>query len=443
MTAEVAILNKEAVAIAADSASTIRVPNKPSGNGQKIFTSANKIFALSKYHSVGIMIYGNAQFMEIPWETIIKIFRKDLGNNKFDTLEDYADKFIQFLQIGQSFNYSPSVQENFVKRTIYFYFHNNIMSLFLEEVSKKLQERDEFDDGEMVAFAREKLDEILVKELELWENGECNLSDKSTAVSKILNVYEHIMDEVIIEVFEEMPISETAEQMLKKIASLLFVTFPKHVSSNNASGIVITGFGEKEIFPSITSFSIECFVSGILKFRMDTHEKVNEEQSAMIMPFAQREMVDVFIKGISTEFRELYNALLLRMMEIYPKIILDSLNNNLSDKNRTELEEKIQEIGIESLKEGMEKIDDFRYDYYIEPILNVVTFLPKDELAEMAESLVNLTSLRKKISMDDETVGGPIDVAVISKGDGLVWIKRKHYFTAELNQAFFANYFRR
>jgi len=27
-----------------------------------------------------------------------------------------------------------------------------------------------------------------------------------------------------------------------------------------------------------------------------------------------------------------------------------------------------------------------------------------------------------------ETVAGPIDVAIISKGDGLIWIKRKHYF---------------
>jgi len=35
-----------------------------------------------------------------------------------------------------------------------------------------------------------------------------------------------------------------------------------------------------------------------------------------------------------------------------------------------------------------------------------------------------------------------IDVAVISKGDGFVWIKRKHYFKAELNPQFFANYYK-
>jgi len=54
----------------------------------------------------------------------------------------------------------------------------------------------------------------------------------------------------------------------------------------------------------------------------------------------------------------------------------------------------------------------------------------------------SLTSFKKKVSMEQETVGGPIDVAVISKGDGFIWIKRKHYFKPELNQQFFANYYR-
>jgi len=37
------------------------------------------------------------------------------------------------------------------------------------------------------------------------------------------------------------------------------------------------------------------------------------------------------------------------------------------------------------------------------------------------------------MSRQAETVGGPVDVAVISKGDGLIWMKRKHYFEPGLN----------
>lgn len=71
MTAVVGILNKQAVALAADSAVTIS-----GAKGRKIFNKANKLFTLSKYHPVGIMVYSSAAFMTTPWETIIKIYRK-------------------------------------------------------------------------------------------------------------------------------------------------------------------------------------------------------------------------------------------------------------------------------------------------------------------------------------------------------------------------------
>ena len=58
----------------------------------------------------------------------------------------------------------------------------------------------------------------------------------------------------------------------------------------------------------------------------------------------------------------------------------------------------------------------------------------------MAEALVNLTSVKRKVSLEEETVAGPIDVAVISKNDGFIWIKRKHYFEAALNPQFFVRF---
>jgi hypothetical protein len=71
MTAEIAILNKNGVALAADSKVTI------GGSGQeKTFDTVNKLFTLSKVHPVGVMIFGNAEFMRYPWETIVKLYRQ-------------------------------------------------------------------------------------------------------------------------------------------------------------------------------------------------------------------------------------------------------------------------------------------------------------------------------------------------------------------------------
>ena len=61
MTAVVGILNKQAIAVAADSAVTIS-----GSNGRKIFNHANKIFRLSYGQPVGIMIYNSADFMQTP-----------------------------------------------------------------------------------------------------------------------------------------------------------------------------------------------------------------------------------------------------------------------------------------------------------------------------------------------------------------------------------------
>ncbi len=76
MTAEIVIMNKEAVALAADSAVSLVIG--PSESPQKIFTSANKIFGLSDNHAVSLMIYNNASFLGIPWEPVLTRFEESL-----------------------------------------------------------------------------------------------------------------------------------------------------------------------------------------------------------------------------------------------------------------------------------------------------------------------------------------------------------------------------
>ena len=127
MTAEIAIMNKEAIALAADSAVTISQERE-----QKVFTSANKLFSLSKYHPVGVLVYGIANFMGVPWETIIKIYRNKLGKQRFDTLEEYADNFITFLE-NRNPLFPNSEQERYLHEAVYWYFFS-VRKEILEKV---------------------------------------------------------------------------------------------------------------------------------------------------------------------------------------------------------------------------------------------------------------------------------------------------------------------
>jgi hypothetical protein len=92
MTTEVAVLNKTAVALAADSKMTTGSTGR-----EKTYDTVNKLFTLSKYHPVGIMIYGNAEFMRYPWETIIKLYREQSGSTSRRSIKEYCDDFLDYL----------------------------------------------------------------------------------------------------------------------------------------------------------------------------------------------------------------------------------------------------------------------------------------------------------------------------------------------------------
>lgn len=426
MTAEIAILNREAVAIAADSAATFN-----DGRNQKIFASANKIFALSKHQPVGIMIYGNALFMGVPWETIIKVFRKKLGEEKYNNLREYAEKFIEFLN-GNSKLFPEKEQEKYIKMSIYDFFLQ-IKKGITDSVNFHLDKKKNLTEDEIIQIT----ESFISKMLEKWVVGYTNIKEKEKTLNTLISKYKTIIDIAIIETFEKLPLSTKTKDNLAKIAGYLFISFPKGIQNSNISGVVICGFGDEEIFPSLYSFSIECMANNVLKFKEEQNAEVNYEQSAVIIPFAQKEMVHTFIEGISPLFNDLYYRMLREIVESYPKVIIEKIIPDLEKNKKESLINEIKRIGNANLKKGIDKVAEIQNNKLINPILKVVTFLPKNELAEMAESLVNLTCLRKKISMDDETVGGPVDVAVISKGDGLIWIKRKHYFNPELNKQYF------
>jgi hypothetical protein len=203
--------------------------------------------------------------------------------------------------------------------------------------------------------------------------------------------------------------------------------------SFRGSGVVIAGYGETEIFPTAITYQIGGRVSGFLKATQTSQQSVGQKMHGCIMPFAQREMVDMFMSGIEPSFGLAIESSLSKMFSILP--------NGLAEKhglkiNKAQLKGVKEDLGA-LLKEFKQEMARIRSEQFAKPILDGVAALPIDELASMAESLVSLTSFKRKVTMVPESVGGPVDVAVISKGDGFIWIKRKHYFKPELNHQYF------
>jgi hypothetical protein len=210
---------------------------------------------------------------------------------------------------------------------------------------------------------------------------------------------------------------------------------------SSSSGIVIAGFGDDDLYPCLVSYEIESVVNDRLKYKDYYKSQVGEQNIASVVPFAQREMVISFMEGIAPTYQENIRDYLEGVFDKYPEEIAKHLKR-LSSSEKTALITTLKKLGSDLSSEFWDKVDQWAKDKNINPILSTVSVLPIDELASMAESLVNLTSFKRRVTLVPETVRGPIDVAVISKGDGFIWIKRKHYFDSVENKHFFDNYYK-
>jgi hypothetical protein len=63
----------------------------------------------------------------------------------------------------------------------------------------------------------------------------------------------------------------------------------------------------------------------------------------------------------------------------------------------------------------------------------ILPAMPLQDAIELADFLVDLTIKFSRFSPGAPTVGGPIEIAAISKHEGFRWIKRKYYFDRGLN----------
>jgi hypothetical protein len=430
LTAEIAVLNKEAVALAADSAVTLNT-----AMGPKIYQSANKIFALSRVSPVGVMVYDSAQFLGVPWDTAIKAYRAELGQRVFPTLEDYASNFLGFFQRSRRLFPLDQRAEG----------AGAVVAAYFEALRGEIDQRL----GERLAHGpltptqvRNEVGRAVTESLAQWDVAAA--PGTSPGYEDRLRVrLEAQIDGARTRAFERLPMTAKTRAELTEVAVRLFARDRENPFSPFHSGVVIAGFGSNDVFPKLYEFSLEALVDDTLKYVQLNHAEIgpNGGGSAWVVPFAQRESVDAFMSGIDPDLEAGVRGFWFQQLqELSAAVVSDS---GLGGRGARELGERIDsriDALMRSFDDGMSAT---KHQDWVMPIIDAVAMLPKDELGDMAEALVNITSFKRKVSINAETVGGPIDVAVISKGDGLIWIKRKHYFESALNPQYFAAQFPR
>lgn len=173
------------------------------------------------------------------------------------------------------------------------------------------------------------------------------------------------------------------------------------------TGLVVAGYGKNELFPSIYQLSVDGFIFNQFKYVNESiwnTDPMKTNYTAAIAPFAQQEMIMLLLNGIDPYLNDLRER---QLQSIKEKVIAQYGND---DKDH-----------LDSLFSRAEKEFDKEYESdYRGPILSMLANLSLGELANMAETMVSLTSFKRKYTGSVRTVGGPVDVLIISRDDGVV-----------------------
>ncbi len=239
-----------------------------------------------------------------------------------------------------------------------------------------------------------------------------------------------------IETAVDASLSGFAKISRDRIIEICMAVMQSSYVSNAKTGLVFAGFGETEMFPTLVSYEIDGLHDA--KIRLAKTDECDIDRNglrAYVRPFAQKDMVDRFLHGLDDRLR----ADITKFCEQTVGEISNGIFAKLDIENEADKEVLVQ-LAKEAEKAFTRNLNDVAFANFQQKsrreIEDMVEFMPKPELAKMAEALIDLTSIKRKVSEGPETVGGPVDVAVISKSEGFVWVKRKHYFPADLNQRY-------
>lgn len=425
MTTEIAVINRLGIALAADSAVTI-----PGYGGDKVFDTGDKLFELSELHPVALMVNGSMDFLGVPWELIAKEFRCQVPDGAPDiSIAEWMARFLDFVSHHQA------VKPDDVRRWTLQLIREESDALSARVREALEQSTADANQGNLQQVRRDLYQRDMVESLDALQKEDLIESLHGVEEDDLLAP----LRSEIAELDPPLPFADDAE-LVALFVRVIAQRLLKGLDRDTTTGLIVGGFGNKDMFPSLYAVEIDGWVAQKLRYRKSHDVTIDRgKETGNAISFAQTDVVERLLKGADNRFINKARDFI-RENVAGSQDLLERLGLQLKVVRQNG--EELDSAGIAALL-GDLIAANFESQFVVnltrefeQQFKDTIALMPKQDLIELAEALVSITAIERRASDDAGTVGGPIDVALITRAEGFVWVKRKHFFDPALNPRF-------
>lgn len=423
MTAQVALLNGLGVALASDSAVTY---------GAKVLNSSEKIFELHMPHKVAVLTSGRADFMGIPWEVVLSAWSQTLDRPLL-SINDYRESLYKFIRTFLPDAGGLSEEEKAYLRSSYwgprgaFEAIKGILgdvliphyeALLDAETLQLFMSNEVWTDefrvqmtslitAEALAQIQSRFEDKTRERRQFYEPAPVIKESLARVwIDKYWLEYSRTPSEDL-QAWPDIP-------ELDSMVNDLWSTYVLHADYEGESWVNFLGFGSGDLFPSQAGVFMHGVLNGSLIKRFESESPSSSRSRPFF--FGQSDAIRNITSGDD-------NLLIDTAVQTSEKT-LSNIYERISDVMVDELE-STKEYIKQSLEEGglaaeMRRAGDTQRQ---QPFLRAIDMAPIADLAEFAAQLVGVQAASAAMTQDNPSVGGPVDVAIITHRKGFEWVR--------------------
>jgi hypothetical protein len=182
---------------------------------------------------------------------------------------------------------------------------------------------------------------------------------------------------------------------ISQIMELVYEIVVRKHETVYSTGVVFAGFGRDEFLPVLQRCIVDGADFGLFRYWQADFVNLSADDAPLsfIRPFAQSDVAFLFVEGIISKYLSFLDAVI--------TAILDNKSSALIKEYVADNDEKIVEAERQRrdnrliVTKLMDGFAPYRKDELVDELMSVITSLPKEEMATLAEAIVELTSLRR------------------------------------------------